>query len=137
MMGRDVLSGTSFIGATCDRVIIHFPRKRCIFVSIARAIRTQNRGAKRGGVYKILKSATSSRRNRHTMDKKLSTRSARSFAQSKKRKFWHKRPIMLSTEVLDRHLSEPSVLTRSYQEVESFKLLLTATIDVDRRLLGA
>jgi hypothetical protein len=71
------------------------------------------------------------------MDKKLSTRSARSFAQSKKRNFWHKRPIMLSTEVPDRHLSEPGVLTRSYQEVESFKLLLTATIDVDRHLLGA
>jgi hypothetical protein len=50
MMGRDVLSGTSFIDAAGDRVMIHFPRKRWLSVSTARAIRTQNRGAKRGEV---------------------------------------------------------------------------------------
>jgi hypothetical protein len=43
------------------------------------------------------------------MDKKLSTRSARSFAQSKKRKVWQKRPIVLSTAVPNRHSLEPSV----------------------------
>jgi hypothetical protein len=47
MMGRDVLSDASFIGAACDMVTIHFPRKRCLSVLTIRAIRTQNRGAKR------------------------------------------------------------------------------------------
>jgi hypothetical protein len=47
MMGRDVLSGASFIGAVGDRVTIRFPRKICLPISITSAIRTQNRGAKR------------------------------------------------------------------------------------------
>jgi hypothetical protein len=28
VMGRDVLSGASFIGIICDSMMIHFPRKR-------------------------------------------------------------------------------------------------------------
>jgi hypothetical protein len=31
MMGRDVLSGTSFIDAAGDRVMIRFPRKKVAF----------------------------------------------------------------------------------------------------------
>jgi hypothetical protein len=31
MVGRDVLSGTSFIGAAGNRVMIHFPRKMVPF----------------------------------------------------------------------------------------------------------
>jgi hypothetical protein len=43
----------------------------------------RSQGAKRWGVEKILKFAASLRRNYRTPDKKLSTRSARSFARSK------------------------------------------------------
>jgi hypothetical protein len=50
MVGRDVLSGTSFIGTTSDSVTIHFPRKMCLSVSTTRAIWTRNRGAKRGSL---------------------------------------------------------------------------------------
>jgi hypothetical protein len=35
----------------------------------------------------------------HNEQKKLATRSARSFARRKKEKFWHKYPIVLSTAV--------------------------------------
>jgi hypothetical protein len=48
MMGCDVLNGANFIGVVDDRVTIHFPRKWCLSISTARAIRTRNRGAKRG-----------------------------------------------------------------------------------------
>jgi hypothetical protein len=47
MMGRDVLSNASFIGAAGDSVTICFPRKRCIFVLTTRTIRTRDRAAKR------------------------------------------------------------------------------------------
>jgi hypothetical protein len=47
MMGRDVLSSINFIGVANDRVMIRFPRKRCLSVSTTRVIRTRNRGAKR------------------------------------------------------------------------------------------
>jgi hypothetical protein len=46
MMERDVLSGTSFIGAAGGGMMIHFSRKRCISVSITRVIRARDRGAK-------------------------------------------------------------------------------------------
>jgi hypothetical protein len=46
-MGRDVLSGASFIGAACDSVMIHFLPKRCLSISITHTIRKQNQGAKR------------------------------------------------------------------------------------------
>jgi hypothetical protein len=39
MMGRDVLSGASFIGVAGDRVMIRFPRKRYLSVSTTHAIR--------------------------------------------------------------------------------------------------
>jgi hypothetical protein len=38
MMGRDVLSGASFIG-TGDMVTIRFPKKMCLSVSTTSAIR--------------------------------------------------------------------------------------------------
>jgi hypothetical protein len=37
----------SFICAGGDSVMIHFPRKKCLSVSTSRAIRTQDRGAKK------------------------------------------------------------------------------------------
>jgi hypothetical protein len=47
-MGQDVLSSASFIGTADGRVTIHFPRKMCLSVSTARAIRMRNREAKWG-----------------------------------------------------------------------------------------
>jgi hypothetical protein len=48
MMGGDVFSGTSFIDVADGRVTIHLPRKMCLSISTAHAIRTRNREAKRG-----------------------------------------------------------------------------------------
>jgi hypothetical protein len=47
VMGLGVHSGTSFICASGDRVMIHFPRKRCISVSPTRAIRMRDCGAEK------------------------------------------------------------------------------------------
>jgi hypothetical protein len=42
----------SFICAAGDRVMIHFPRERCLSILTTRAIRTRDRGAEKFGSLK-------------------------------------------------------------------------------------
>jgi hypothetical protein len=43
MIGRDVLSNTSFMDAAGDMVTIRLPRKMCLSISTARVIQMRNR----------------------------------------------------------------------------------------------
>jgi hypothetical protein len=67
-------------------MMIHFSRKRCLSVLTTRAIRMWDRGAKKFISLKDFKSVTSRGRNLGLNGEDLSIQSARSFAQSVRRR---------------------------------------------------
>jgi hypothetical protein len=82
VMEVGVHSATSFICVAGDSVMIHFPRKRYLFVSTTRAIRTRDRGAEKFGGLKDfevrgIRHYVRTLKWRRTLTKKGDTRSMR------------------------------------------------------------
>jgi hypothetical protein len=108
-MGQDVLSGTSFIGAAGDGVTIHFPRKNVTFFFNSPCNSdTESRSQKGGSLKDFEVCGVLEKEPSHNRQKTYQP-VRHGHLPEVKRKFWHRRPIMLSTEVPDQHLSEPSV----------------------------
>jgi hypothetical protein len=100
-----MLSSASFIGVADGRVTIHFLRKMCLSILTARAIRMWNRGAKRESLKDFKIRCVPRKEPPHNGQKAINPFGTVIFLK-KKRKFWHKRPIVLSKAVPDWHLSE-------------------------------
>jgi hypothetical protein len=97
VMGLGMHIGIIFICATGNSVMIHFPRKRCLYVSTTRAIQTQDQGAKKlGGLKKFVVHSVLKKEPRFD-EPKLIYLIGTVICPKRKKKYWRDRPIVLST----------------------------------------